>query len=259
MIHFLDCDGVMKLYTPEGEDARFDWRAVKGVKLLRAKGYTPAIASGKSVPYLADLVQKSGLTGLYLIGENGHVVVDPTGKRLYVAPQDGFDELRRGFERQLTDHGNGWKHLRRNGVEGYVGKEPKEATTTYLLRSEKPQDFLRYALDIIESLVEGGPFEIHSSVTRYGAYIDIIRKGVNKGTGAQIPLNDLNVKPEEAWATGDSPNDIPLINLVGHPRAVGNATPEFKTCVIDRGGFVAKGEVGAGVLEIAQHEKALLS
>lgn len=57
---------------------------------------------------------------------------------------------------------------------------------------------------------------------------EIMPKGANKWTGAQILLDNLGVEPSEVMFVGDSENDCELLKNVGWPIAVANACEDAK-------------------------------
>lgn len=57
-------------------------------------------------------------------------------------------------------------------------------------------------------------------------YYEYTAFGVDKGTAAKEVMKQLNVKPEECIAFGDSENDIPMLKLAGLGIAMGNAQPD---------------------------------
>ncbi|GAE92201.1 hydrolase [Gracilibacillus boraciitolerans JCM 21714] len=63
--------------------------------------------------------------------------------------------------------------------------------------------------------------------------VEIMVENVNKSTGIQALLNHFDIKPEETMAIGDSNNDIPMMQYVGYPVAMKNATPQIKALVKD--------------------------
>ncbi len=275
-----DCDDVLKRYTPADIVVPLDRESVEGMAILKGKGFdSHLIASGKSTDYLLQVVAET--TRLYglgtrffddlrLIGETGAVVIhmnNGTMREEYVAPQDGYRRLaealgddgiyvlKRAIEQGLTPNTT-WTKFQLGGVSGNVTHEPKKAIRTLLFN---PHSAVEPARDAIQTTIDryNLPFHLHHAITPYGGYIDIVQKGVDKTTGLRL---ERNIALEQMRVIVDGKNDLPMVEFVkSGSRAVGNATPEVKTAVIGHGGFVAKGNVGEGVLEIAQQERALFS
>jgi len=57
---------------------------------------------------------------------------------------------------------------------------------------------------------------------------DMIAKGSSKATGATKVLETLNIDIKDAYAIGDSHNDVEIIQMVGHGIAMGNGVDEVK-------------------------------
>lgn len=60
------------------------------------------------------------------------------------------------------------------------------------------------------------------------AELEITRRGVTKGTGAEELAAHFGIAKDRVVAFGDGGNDMPLIGHVGHFVAMGNAVPELK-------------------------------
>ena len=61
-------------------------------------------------------------------------------------------------------------------------------------------------------------------------YIEITLKGYSKGTGVQQLIDALGLKREDTYGFGDSRNDIPMLETVGHGIVMGDAPDELKKC-----------------------------
>lgn len=57
--------------------------------------------------------------------------------------------------------------------------------------------------------------------------LEVSSAGVSKGAALAKVCADLGVDPADAAAFGDMPNDISMLDLVGHPYAVANAHPQL--------------------------------
>lgn len=73
--------------------------------------------------------------------------------------------------------------------------------------------------------------------------LDINPAGSDKATGVARALAILGIDPSDTIGFGDMPNDLPMLALVGHPVAVGNAHPDVialaatVTAAVDDDGF----------------------
>ena len=60
------------------------------------------------------------------------------------------------------------------------------------------------------------------------AYIELVLRGYTKGTGVERILQELEFGKEDAYGFGDSGNDIPLLEAVGHGVMMGEAPEHLK-------------------------------
>ncbi|MGL4606577.1 MAG: HAD family hydrolase [Eubacteriaceae bacterium] len=59
-------------------------------------------------------------------------------------------------------------------------------------------------------------------------WVDIVKKGENKGKALQLLMKNVGVRPEETMVFGDYLNDISLMEVCDHTYAMKNAHPELK-------------------------------
>lgn len=59
-------------------------------------------------------------------------------------------------------------------------------------------------------------------------YLDCNIRGINKGNGIGRCLKEFGMSKEDAYAFGDSYNDIEMMEAVGNPIAMGNAVDEIR-------------------------------
>ena len=74
----------------------------------------------------------------------------------------------------------------------------------------------------------------------------ILPAGVNKGSGLQAALRELNLQRQAVVGVGDAENDEPFLKLCGISATVANATPLIK----ELANVVTSSERGAGVVEL---------
>lgn len=84
-------------------------------------------------------------------------------------------------------------------------------------------------------------------------YVDCNDYGVNKGTGVSSILDILNIKKEDAYAFGDSYNDLEMMENVLNSVAMGNAVKEVKK----RCRYVTKSVMDDGIYEFLIKEKLI--
>jgi Cof subfamily protein (haloacid dehalogenase superfamily) len=97
----------------------------------------------------------------------------------------------------------------------------REPATKLLVRnpSYAPDDFLARAQEAVGEL---------ASITRSSAdeLIEIAATGVTKASGLEHFARTHGVSAAEVIAFGDMPNDLPMLEWVGHAVAVANAHPD---------------------------------
>lgn len=58
-------------------------------------------------------------------------------------------------------------------------------------------------------------------------FISLTRQGVSKASAVQQLAEQMRIPLERVMAIGDSAGDIPMLDVVGHPRIMANATPDL--------------------------------
>ncbi len=88
--------------------------------------------------------------------------------------------------------------------------------------------------------------EVTSSIS---GFCEITAKDVDKGTAILFLCHHMGVDPAEVVAVGDAPNDLPMLEVVGHPVAVEGASPE----VLAKAEWVTTGPGHAGLAAVVSH------
>lgn len=83
------------------------------------------------------------------------------------------------------------------------------------------------------------------------AFISVTRAGTDKGSAVRHLCEAMRVQLQDVMAIGDSEGDVPMLDLVGHPVVMGNASDSLK----ERYGAVAGDVENCGIL--AAFEEAL--
>src|SRR5437763_752670 len=76
----------------------------------------------------------------------------------------------------------------------------------------------------------------------------VLPAGVNKATGLQAALNELDLSPHNVVGIGDAENDHAFLRLCECAVAVANALPKLK----ERADAVTSADHGAGVVELVE-------
>jgi Cof subfamily protein (haloacid dehalogenase superfamily) len=82
-----------------------------------------------------------------------------------------------------------------------------------------------------------------------GAYfVSLTQKGVSKGTSLEILAQALKIDLKDVMAVGDSHGDLPMLQVVGYPVVMSNASDELKEVYTHHAGDVEK----CGIVEITE-------
>lgn len=81
--------------------------------------------------------------------------------------------------------------------------------------------------DVAARLIDSLPENVVSVQSGFGA-IDLISRGVNKGSALEWLCSRLGVKSTEVVAFGDASNDLEMLHFAGRGVAMGNATQLVK-------------------------------
>ncbi|MBQ8081144.1 MAG: HAD family phosphatase [Clostridia bacterium] len=238
----MDLDGT--LITREGVASEANIRALQAAS---ESGVVIATCSGR-YPENASLVfLDHGLTGP-IVGVNGaHAIDRPMGDVLFMHPMD-MEAAKKAHERLTAFHvdyiifapklvatsrsdmrhhselNDGARitslgHVRYLHGEKGVEEALESGILKYYIFDNGHLPEIKRALSDIEQL----------DITRSNAFnIELMPKGINKGTGItelarwlQIPLSDVMV-------LGDEENDLPMLTLAGYGVAMGNAPDHVK-------------------------------
>lgn len=80
-------------------------------------------------------------------------------------------------------------------------------------------------------------------------WLDFMNIGVDKGSGIRHLAQHLGIDPSDIAAFGDTYNDIPMLDIVGHSYVMANAAEHMH----DHGKFLAPSNNEAGVLTVIDH------
>ena len=93
--------------------------------------------------------------------------------------------------------------------------------------------------------------DVHfSCIDRGSAFREFVPHGYSKATGIQFVLDHYNLSKEDAYAFGDSNNDLPMLSYLPNSVAMGNADP---ASLFDRVSFVTKKASEDGIAFALEH------
>jgi hydroxymethylpyrimidine pyrophosphatase-like HAD family hydrolase len=210
--HALACDYDGTL----AHDGRLDPSTVASLRRLRASGRRLLMVTGRQIEDLLAVCPEIDLFDL-VVGENGALVYVPStgvSRELAEAPPPRFVEA-----------------LRARGVAPIsVGR--------VIVATWYPHETV--VLEVIRSL--GLELQV---IFNKGAVM-ILPSGVNKATGLQAALAELELSPHNVVGVGDAENDHAFLSTCECAVAVANALPTLK----ERADLVTSHDHGQGVSEL---------
>ncbi len=256
-----DMDGTLLNDTEKSFDReQFD----RVLTELAARDIRLVIASGNQYKKLRHYMEGFHGRGIFYIAENGGYIADDDGDILIsgfdartvqkiVAVLDQFPEI--GFI--ISAHGGAY--LMRNRAEpisrmirahlDFLGAEVDEEVDylSFINRfypgtrlidslSELGDDtVVKFALQtrqedihrLLQELMDLLPANVVPVASGFGA-IDLISRGVNKGSALKWVGEKMGIAPEEMMAFGDNSNDLEMLQYVGEGVAVSNAVPQVR-------------------------------
>lgn len=189
---------------------------VRALRRLKERGWKLLLVTGRLLEDLISLFPRLDLFDC-IVAENGAVLYQPglaQTRALGTAPPDKFlDELRDFHVTPLTA-----------GHVIVATCEPHQAVVLETIH--------RLGLELQVIFNKGA--------------VMILPTGVNKASGLQAALHDLQLLPAEVVGVGDGENDHALLEYCGYAAAVRNAVPALK----QHADWVSPSPAGAGVAEL---------
>lgn len=239
MIKFIACDmdGTLldsnKQMPPDFEEV---------LDALREKGIIFAISSGRQYDSLNRQFEHIR-NKLYIIAENGAAVYDYEGNQLICDPLDG-ESCVEIISRLINEED---LFLVVCGERSAYGEENNEEilehVLPYYIKYECVEDVKAAALkdNIFKIAVfdkQGSQkhcypllkdyYDIHNVVVSGSDWLDVMKKGVTKGSAIRTLQEKLGIRREECMAFGDFMNDYDMMLECGESYAMENAHPDLK-------------------------------
>ncbi len=90
-------------------------------------------------------------------------------------------------------------------------------------------------------------------IIRGEGFCELTVKGFSKGTGIKRVLEHYNIDISDAYAIGDSMNDLPMLNAVPNSIVMGESSDELKKAA----SFVTKNLLDDGIEHALKHFKMI--
>lgn len=214
------------------------------------KGHKIVLSTGRSTGSAITLSKKLGLDrqGCYALAFNGCVIVDLfTGSVIETQPQLepavinvlGQEACRRNIHAQIyTDYEVLTTPCFDDGlIDDYCAKRflKKRIIDDFAAYDSPSCKFLLTELYEYEKLVSFRKFVLSSfpecdSYFSDRIFLEVVRKGIDKGSALHILAGKLGIPLGDTVAVGDAENDIPMIQTAGIGFAMRNAADEVKAC-----------------------------
>jgi HAD superfamily hydrolase (TIGR01484 family) len=214
-----DIDGVLT----GGETKALDHDLLKCLAGLngnaRQNSQLPGVTlcSGRAAPYVELMTQ--AIDGfLPAVFENGAGLYIPQSYSFLPNPlldaRANIQAVRQRIQTELVDAGFAFFQP---GKEYTLTLFPTDPANISRLQNEVER--------VLGSLCEG------VDLVRSPSCLNVLPRGVNKGSGVQFLSNRTNIEVERMLGVGDSDNDVPFLTLVGYKAAPANANTLVKSIV----------------------------
>ena len=225
-LFFFDYDGTL---VP-APDAEIPLRTRRALHALQAAGHFIALCTGRCRDHVPQPVKELGMDA-YVMSCGAEIVI--RGEQKYYAgiPEDTVMEYLRICR----------KYHRRGALEGQkrIPFFTPEYSEPGFPGIDCPEAFMRefagvhiekftmYGVDIPEEMAAFFS-AADLSVVRQSRYMEILRRGCDKGTGIRKTAEWMGIPLERTIGFGDSANDLAMLQTVGKSVVVGNAPEEIR-------------------------------
>lgn len=233
-IAFFDIDGTL---TSE-KDGRVPPSAAQAIQAARRRGHLMFLCSGRVLCNIEERFRAIGFDGI-VCGCGTQVVLEGEGELLHhemtpqathellaAAREAGADILfeaagRLGFDRTRPIRHpfalGSLKSFEKMGYDLYPDVDAEDfccdKLCIFTAGPEQANRFFQVSRKYLDSIDRGG-----------GMY-ELVPKGYSKATGIQAVLDHYGMGLEQAYAFGDSNNDLAMLKFVPHSVVMGNARP----------------------------------
>lgn len=241
---FFDLDGTLL-----NEQKNIEPEVAQALTQLKANGYLRVIASGRHESELKHSQEQAGIRSFIALN-GGYVEYD--GQPIYKAQIDK-NVVAKVVETatNLNDSVSFFSGHHKGRTEVTETMKQAFAYSKTPMPEFDPEFYEKYPVYMLLIFTEQndkyfmGPYADDLTFYRNTPYsIDTVFKGVSKAQGIQKLLQAMNLEHVPTYAFGDGNNDLPMLNLVDHPIAMGNgidtvkAQAEYITETNEHGGII---------------------
>ncbi|MEM3144059.1 MAG: phosphoglycolate phosphatase [Candidatus Nitrosotenuis sp.] len=212
----VDIDGTIT----ENGGGRIHLGALGALRHMKNLGHNVILVSGRS-SVEGYLLSVFGGLDTIAVGENGGCITHGANQHILL-----------GDKKKCLDA----LHMIRSEMSDVVEKPVFPRMTEVVLERT-------FDISNAESILRKNNADVVISDSQYAIHIN--SNGINKATGFEHVMNQLNIDYKDVIAIGDSATDVPLFGLSGFSIAVGNASDEVKSAAT----MHVKSHAGDGVIE----------
>lgn len=229
---FFDIDGTIlneKHIIPES--------ARDALRAARNKGHILMINTGRPLMHIDPQVRALPMNG-YICEIGGHILIEQQMIRHVTLPKElckrirdvgyacGLDMLFESEEGVWYDRRcrnpfgrNEFESLKNLGVPGWDDTFLSDFSfDKFVCWSREKGDPRRFIREFEDQL---------TFIGRENGMMEVIRKGLSKAEGMELVMKKLGIPPEDTFAFGDGPNDLPMLHAAGTGVLLGNAPREM--------------------------------
>lgn len=232
---FFDVDGTLIDRNEGVEEATLKTREI--IKRMNELGHYPVVSTGRPMCMIRNDIRDIGF--YHFLSSSGNYI-EVNGEAIYSLEMDKL-LLKEALEYAIS---LGLAFYFENNEKCYVSPRVEDKMATFMERCgrevfEITEDIDNVAIYKANLLWEDKKafdcfYNRYKEEFNFSIFAgnsgstDVIPKGASKAVGASKVLEALNIDNSNAYAIGDSHNDIEIIQYVGHGIAMGNAVEEVK-------------------------------
>ncbi|MCR5742150.1 MAG: HAD hydrolase family protein [Lachnospiraceae bacterium] len=229
---FFDIDGTL---LPSG-GKEFTPSALEAIRQAKANGHLMFINTGRVVANLEDFMFDPAFNG-FVCACGTYILIDGEVKLYVHTPDDVCSRVRELADKYSMDIVFESHHGIYCDRDKLVTEGCRSLVNTLFKRGQInltiPEGVLNFDKFVTWERRDSALSDFVEAVSPYYDYIDrrggfgeYVPKGYSKATGIQFILDHYNVPIENAYAVGDSTNDLPMLKFVPHSIAMGNSFPQ---------------------------------
>ncbi len=218
---------------------------ISEMKKLVEKGAEFVLVTGKRASNylgLADLIPHS-----YAIAEHGCLIFD--GKKV----DSGWDEIVRPFVGRLGSKKGPLWDFEKKLVEDGFKTDSEGRLATFRVYIDKPDSLTEREKALIEKKVEKEAGSLGIVATRNHGMLDVLPAVGGKANAMKYLIKKKGLNTANIAAIGDDANDLSMLALARFTACPGNARPEVKRFINEKGGYVSEFAGHKGTVDVLRN------